>query len=413
MLQNPLLFWYRSWWHRSGGRGSRVSGVVWCLLVPAVSAQAEDPIEMSHPVPVTVRAVMTWATGLRLDNAPTTDRLSSRFERSRTLYQRGMPAEALRELTPLIALSPSPESCFLRGQIRMAQAQYSFALEDFDACAGTRTDGPELRYLRGVTLLHLGRPEEAIGDFDRVIGVRSESFDAFRNRAFGHYLLRNYAKAADDYAECIRIRPADAASYRNRALALLHAQNFADAIDCLNVHIGYIPDDAESYFNRGMAYLRLRKWDRAITDLRRFTRLRPDDGNAWFQLSLCYMSRADREWERADDARAAPDYAEAVATLNEATRRRRSDPAAFFNLAQACIKLARVTEDEEPYRTAETALETFLALAPDDRDVPAVRAQLEQIRQRRGGRAAGITAPITPPPDGSADSGPHNARMPR
>lgn len=309
------------------------------------------------------------------------------LEHSISLYHYGAYDKALSELTPLLTAMPRNVAARnLRGLIYMAQGQYNKALLDFDVSLATTPNETDTRFNHGLALLHLTRYPEAIADFDRVVATNSDDYDAFHYRALCYYNQQNFTRAESDYAECVRIRPADPAAYRNRALALLHQEKFIDAIDCLNVYIGFNPNDAETYFNRGMAYLHLGKFDRAITDLTKFTMLHPENTNAWYQLALCFLNRADREWEKAEESRASTDYAQAVSHFHEVIRRHKENSYAFFNIGQACIKLAKVTEEEAPYKEAQSALETFLQLSPNDLDAPAVRQQLEQIRARLSSR---------------------------
>jgi tetratricopeptide (TPR) repeat protein/TolB-like protein/tRNA A-37 threonylcarbamoyl transferase component Bud32 len=165
-----------------------------------------------------------------------------------------------------------------------------------------------------------GRYEEAIGEFRLALTTEPTSDDAYRGLAYALEQLRKPGDAETTYREAIRLRPAYWAGYGWLASFLFRQGRYPEAAEQYTFALSLSRDNVRLLQSRGAIYVLMGRYEEGIADLERANALQPT-AEGFTNLGVTYFS-----------VRMFP---EAVAALENATRRAPSDFSTLASLGDA------------------------------------------------------------------------------
>ncbi len=165
-----------------------------------------------------------------------------------------------------------------------------------------------------------GRYEEAIGEFRLALATEPTSDDAYRGLAYALEQVRRPADAETTYREAIRLRPAYWAGYGWLASFLFRQGRYREAAEQFTFALSLSRDNVRLLQSRGAIYVLMGRYEEGIADLERANALQPT-AEGFTNLGVTYFN-----------VRMFP---EAVAALENATRRSTPDFSTLASLADA------------------------------------------------------------------------------
>jgi len=257
-------------------------------------------------------------------------------------------AEALALCDMVLAEDPTnADALAQRGIIRLGQADYEAAGQDFAAALatrpefalalvgranaqqslgnadGTRGDAAQaaaictraieadstdamVYYVRGLARLLLGEQDEALQDFVTAGDLDDTLVEAHLERSHIYRQREQLDRALEALTHAVQVRPDYAVAYLARARVRFESKSFLGALDDCDRALQINPDFARAWHNRGLINLQIGDVPAAIDDLGRAIDSDPDYASAHFYRGEAYyragsIAAARAAWETARD----------------------------------------------------------------------------------------------------------------
>jgi tetratricopeptide (TPR) repeat protein/tRNA A-37 threonylcarbamoyl transferase component Bud32 len=165
-----------------------------------------------------------------------------------------------------------------------------------------------------------GRYEEAVGEFRLALATEPTSDDGYRGLAYALEQLGKAGDAEKTYREAIRLRPAYWGGYGWLASFLFRQGRYREAAEYDTFALSLSRDNVRLLQTRGAIYVLMGRYEEGIADLERANALQPTP-EGFMNLGATYFN-----------VRMFP---EAVAALEEATRRASPEFSTIASLADA------------------------------------------------------------------------------
>jgi len=266
----------------------------------------------------------------------------------RTLQLQGRDAQALALCDMILAEDPgNADALAQRGVLRLGEADYESANQDFAAALAARPDfalallgranaqqslgnadgahsdaaqaaaicsraieadntDAMVYYVRGLARLLLQQEGEALQDFvtagdldDTLVEAHLERSNTYRQRG-------RLDQALESLTHAVQVRPDYAVAYLARARVRFEARSFLAALDDCDRALQINPDFARAWHNRGLINLQIGDVPAAVDDLGRAIEADPEYASAHFYRGEAYyragsIAAARAAWESARD----------------------------------------------------------------------------------------------------------------
>jgi tetratricopeptide (TPR) repeat protein len=107
------------------------------------------------------------------------------------LGQAGKIGDAISVLTKSIALKPSGQAYYNRGEAYGVQGQFDLAIGDFNQALRLEPNYPAAHQSRGCAFLVIGKYSQAIADFDELLRSEPTNIKGYWLRSTAHGRSRN------------------------------------------------------------------------------------------------------------------------------------------------------------------------------------------------------------------------------
>ena len=223
-------------------------------------------------------------------------------------YQRGVYAEALRQLDRALAVNAKIADAHNgRAAALIGLKRFDEAVASCDRAIALKPDCVEAFNNRAQALVELKRHAEALASCDRAIALRPDFAEAYSNRGNALSGLKRYDDALASVEQAIALRPGYVEAINNRANVLNQMRRFADSLSSCEQAIALKPDFAEAFSNRGIALNGVKQHAAALASCERAVTLNPTYAEAFANRALVLG-----ELRRPDDAVASYDQAIAL-----------------------------------------------------------------------------------------------------
>ncbi len=264
----------------------------------------------------------------------------------RVLQLQGRDAQAIELCEMILAQDPrNPDALAQRGVIRLGQADYESAEQDFAAALRARpdfalalagrakarqslgdTDGghadalraaavcsraieadgtdAQAYFVRGLARLLLDRQAEALQDFVTAGDLDDTLVEAYMERSHIYRAGGRLDRALEALTHAVQVRPDCAVAYLARARVRFEANSFLAARDDCDRALQVNPQFARAWHNRGLIDLQIGDVTEAVEDLSRALEADPQYVSAHFYRGEAYYRAGNRaaaraEWETA------------------------------------------------------------------------------------------------------------------
>jgi Flp pilus assembly protein TadD len=190
--------------------------------------------------------------------------------------------------------------------------------------------------------------------------VPSTTFVALDSRraAGTAYAQGDFAAALAALEAAVDAAPADPEARNNLGQLLVRQGRAADALPHFDEAVRLMPSKWDYRFNRARAYGLVDRWTEAVAEYRVAAQLFPDDHATLYNLGLAQLRTRD--------------YAGAATSLEQAVAQAPDEHEFLITLGTAYVGAA------EPDR-ARATFEKFLQVAPQNAEVPKVKALLQAL----------------------------------
>lgn len=237
---------------------------------------------------------------------------------------------AIQKFTQVIALKPTGESYYQRGNAQFDLGSYQAAVEDYTAALEKDPNYLAAYFNRGLAYLELNQLQLAVDDYSKVIEINSNDADAYYQRGLAYHRLKDYSGAIADYTRVIQLNSQDATAFINRGLSYSAADDKQRAIEDFTQAIRIDPNNAQAYYSRGRARFFLADYQGAMEDYTEALRIAPEDADTYVNRCGAYLNLAD--------------YESAIADCTQAIELNAKDPAAYSNRCLAYTNLQKYLE---------------------------------------------------------------------
>jgi tetratricopeptide (TPR) repeat protein len=275
--------------------------------------------------------------------------ITDRLQRARSLYQKGIIAEAEKACGEILASDPDNlEILVLRARALARLGKFAEALVHCDrVIALAPRHLPALAFRAAVALPALGRHNEALETFDRALQLSPDNVELLSDRGNALRELGRFSEAILSYDRAIALAPNEARIHSNRANALLDAGRAEEALTGYDLAITLKPDYANAHSNRANLLRSMGRLEESLAASDRAIALDPRLANAHANRGAALV-----ELRRPGDALAACEAALAIDPAHAA---------ALSNRGNALKDLERVTEALADYDAAIAAKPDFAA----------------------------------------------------
>jgi tetratricopeptide (TPR) repeat protein len=237
---------------------------------------------------------------------------------------------AIQQFTEAIALKPTGESYYQRGNAQFDLGNYQAAVEDYTAALEKDPNYVAAYFNRGLAYLELNQLQLAVDDYSKAIELNSNDADAYYQRGLASHRLKDYSGAIADYTSVIQLNSQDATAFINRGLSYSAADDKQSAIADFTQAIRIDPNNAQAYYSRGRARFFLADYQGAMEDYTEALRIAPEDADTYVNRCGAYLNLAN--------------YDKAIADCNQAIELNPKDPAAYSNRCLAYTNLQQYLE---------------------------------------------------------------------
>jgi len=349
----------------------------------------------------TYEAIEAFSGALALKN----DSMLAYLKRGDSYRRRGELSAALRDLRESSSLDPAATRPLeLLGDVNVAMGRYARAAEVYRRYVALDDRAPRVLYKLALAFYRNGETQLALEPLRRAVALDDRFAEA-------HYLLgmcledqKHDAEAVQSLTHALEINPALGAAREELAgLQLAHGKT-REGIEQLEALAALEPSQPQRMVDVGLAYARLGRTDAAITALGRAAERYPEADGVYIALGQVWLASAEahndrvalsKSLEALQPAASRPTASsdtltlygralyvsgtmdEAERTLEQATSRFPTNPAAFLYLSAAAERRGHVT-------AAREALAKHLSLVGDHSTEPALLALRADVQFRLG-----------------------------
>jgi tetratricopeptide (TPR) repeat protein len=265
---------------------------------------------------------------------------------------------------------------FLVGDEYYRRGAFDDAIREFTRVLDRQPGHFWAEYLSALCLLRLKRPAEARTQLGACLAQRADFVWIYLLRSIAHGELQDFEAAEADLKKALALPLDDSARYVllvTRGVQRVRQKRFEDAVADLKEAIARKPKEYQAHVNLATAYHRLKKPDEALAELNRAVDLEPTLARLYRLRALLYVERNEPAKALADldqavrrENPASPDYpdhlvergrlllqarkhADALASFDDALRRRKDHPLAQRLRADALFQLGRYKEVVEAF----------------------------------------------------------------
>ncbi|MFA5795404.1 MAG: tetratricopeptide repeat protein [Candidatus Brocadiia bacterium] len=249
-------------------------------------------------------------------------------------------------------------------------------------------------YNRGVDYLKKRNADkEAMDDFSNAIKLAPGFADSYKNRGVGYIKTGEYIDAAKDLRQAVRLESDCPINLFNLGVAYLNLEEYAEARKNFDLVSELAPDYIDAYLNRGVASYKLQQFDQALNDFESVITIKAKEkiekenlSKAYYYSGLIYFNmkrypEAISYYDKALEIKQSCDmfhnrgiayamllkYGEAAADMERALESASGKSPKEYadilrNLGVTYYKLSN-------YQRSMDALEKYLKLMPDDKEV--------------------------------------------
>jgi len=162
---------------------------------------------------------------------------------------------------------------FARGQMRLAEGDFTGAMSDFSEITFFYPRLPDGYQGRAWVFDDLGRTEEAIREWGEAIRVSPDDAMLYQERGFARLDAGGAEQAAEDFTRALALDSALSRSYAGRGEARYELGLFSLALSDCDSAIFLDDGDADAWLTRGRAADYSGQFEVAVSSYRRFLRL--------------------------------------------------------------------------------------------------------------------------------------------
>lgn len=325
------------------------------VRVPGAQVELEPPPKLKRqPTMLGPKLVTTISAGLVLlflgfawmlyNQNYTNQRIEELNSSAQERAESGDRQAAIQKFTQAIALKPTVETYYQRGNAQFDLGNYQAAVEDYTAALEKDSSYVAAYFNRGLAYLELNQLKAAVDDYTKAIEINSNDADAYYQRGLAYQRLKDYSAAIADYTQVIQLNPEDATAFINRGLSYSAAGDKQTAIADLTQAIRINPNNDRAYYSRGRARFFLADYHGAMEDYTEALRIAPEDADTYVNRCGAYLNLAE--------------YDRAIADCTQAIELNAEDPAAYSNRCLAYTNL-------QQYPEAITDCTSAIRLKPD------------------------------------------------
>ena len=256
-------------------------------------------------------------------------------------------------------------------RIQESQGHHDLALQEFQRALDIDPRNADALLGLGRAYQASGRVSDAEAALKKATALRPDSWDGYNELGIFYEAQGKYAESIAAYKRALALTPDNAQVYGNLGAVYLDAgdpKSRGEAEKALRKSIELSPSYA-AYANLGNLYLTEKRYAESADMTEKALKLNDRDYMVWNNLVYCYEWLNDKQKADAARGRMQDLLQEAIkATPNDA-------------LAQA--SLAGVYAHDGRRAEAEAHLQTALALAPDDSNVLAEAASVNELLSNR------------------------------
>jgi tetratricopeptide (TPR) repeat protein len=156
---------------------------------------------------------------------------------------------------------------YQRGLTWLRSREYDRALVDFTRAISLQPSRPEYYWSRSTAYAENGDNDGALSDCNELLRLDPGHADAYLRRASIFADKGDYVNSLANLDSLLRLDPENYAGYANRGLLLYHRGETAAAIRDFNTALRFNPTSAPTYYNRGLAEASLGAYSEAQADL--------------------------------------------------------------------------------------------------------------------------------------------------
>ena len=190
-----------------GMRGVRLAALLTLLALPV---QAQSSIENaalcngSDP-DAAIQGCTAMIVGSNGDKKSLAEIYTNRAVAQRN---KGMPDQAIADLTKAIELSPAEAIPYYdRGAVYIGQGSYDLAVADLSEAIVRSGNYEDAYYARGLVYARLHRYDLAVADFSRVIVLKPDQVRGYLGRGLAFAGLGQRQRAIGDFNAALKIDP--------------------------------------------------------------------------------------------------------------------------------------------------------------------------------------------------------------
>jgi tetratricopeptide (TPR) repeat protein len=229
-----------------------------------------------------------------------------------------------------------------------------------------------------------GKMQAAIADYKayaQMSGLTPDAKKYAQQQALrGAIALKDYAAVVAGATDLIETDPNEASNYLIRGSAYLAQMNYDAAIPDLVKYTTLKSDDATGFYNLGLAYYNKKDNANAGTAFEKALQLKPNYYDAAFQAGVAYQALATAD--QSDLNKAKPEFEKAVADYEAAAKAGTGKNAAdaLYNEATTLELEGKAADSVDPLKLAVPVWERYIAAAPNDPELPKIKAHVEALK---------------------------------
>lgn len=181
----------------------------------------------------------------------------------------------------------------IEGHRDLNKANYTSAINRFNAIIQVKPDMLEPYYFRGFCKFRLDDLQGAAIDFQKVIELNPYFADGYRFRGIIKALQQDYQDAMEDYAHALELDPGNTNIYTSRGYTYIMLKNYESAIADFNEALKYDNKLASAYFQRGYAKISIDDIQGAIDDFTYGIKLNPYNPEGYSQRAMAFAEKED------------------------------------------------------------------------------------------------------------------------
>lgn len=195
-------------------------------------------------------------------------------------------------------------SLFERSQILIERGQFEEAVEVLSKAIALDGTDPRLFTDRGIAYEQLGEDDKAEADYTAAIAVNAKYGRAYNNRAAVRARAKRLEDAIADLSQAIDLDATDLLAFQNRSLALFELGRHDEALADLDRADHISPSNAVNAYRRGQLLRAMGQVDKSLTALDRAIEIAEIDavGSADMALIRSERARTLRDLNRIEDA---------------------------------------------------------------------------------------------------------------